>query len=143
MNSRTSPLILGTMRLQDKGLNRSQCLSLFQRAIDSGVDTFHISAEYSSFPLVAAAITALPHQYKSQLKIMAKIASPHFGEGEFNAEFMELRINYLLDALEIEKIDVVQWMWRDNEISDERRINNLKLSAPAIIRCLIQLGAQA
>jgi aryl-alcohol dehydrogenase-like predicted oxidoreductase len=47
-----------------------------------------------------------------------KLADPHFGEAGFEARRFEARLDAYLAQLGVERIDVVQWMWR-GDLKDE------------------------
>jgi len=111
-----SPITLGTMRFQDKGLAVQEVKNLLAHAYDRGVSSIHVSSEYSSYDLVKSACQASKHQ------LMAKLAAPHFNEETFSKRSLFDRVDSILRDFSTECIDVAQWMWRMNPLDDDNRI---------------------
>jgi aryl-alcohol dehydrogenase-like predicted oxidoreductase len=96
------------MRLDRAGDVRD-ATNLLDRARDIGISTFHCSSEYETFPLFREAWRAARLH---ETTVIAKVAAPHFGETEFSAPAFRKKVETYLAELDIERIDVVQWLLR-------------------------------
>jgi len=128
-----SPIIIGTMGFHDKGLSTFQVLDLVQNAIELGVDTFHVSHEYTSYKLMCSVLNNLTNSTKYRFKSIAKISAPHFDEINFSKRVFEKKIDSYLKETSLEKINLVQWMWRQNPLDDESRIQKTQNQANEVI----------
>lgn len=135
-------ICFGTMRLADKNVSSTDCAELFDSALDSGIRSFHVSSEYSSFELVSETFSRLEHAKKTSIKVISKLASPHFSDVDFDESLLESRVDKVLVSLGIDQIDVGQWMWRVNPLDDEVRINRLKDKADEIKSAFARLQAK-
>jgi aryl-alcohol dehydrogenase-like predicted oxidoreductase len=98
------------MRLAGAG-DVAAAAGLIRHAASLGISSFHCSSEYESFPLFKEAWrqAALPRR---DVQIIAKVASPHFGEDRFSADAFRAKVDAYLRALAAERLDVVQWLLR-------------------------------
>lgn len=124
-----SHLTFGTMRLFEKGLSESECCDLFLEAIDGGITTFHVSEEYASFELVSRVFNLLPQSEKNKIRLIAKLAAPHFDEDDFDYKSLENRVDSVIGRLGVDDIEVGQWMWRQSPIDDDSRLSMLSLKS--------------
>lgn len=138
-----APLTLGTMRLQDSGLDTDGVGDLLCRLDESGVDTLHSSAEYRSFPLFVEALARLRRQRPSwRPSHIVKLAEPSFDEHDFEPARLRARVTGYLDALDTERLDVIQWMIRSDLADTARRARLFTESAGAIGDCFDDLRAE-
>lgn len=127
-------ITLGTMRLADKNLSFYECYELFNAAILNGVNGFHFSSEYDSFELVSSSLKKIVANKSSlDIKVIAKLASPHFNEECFDHVNLENKIDNILQKTGLERIELAQWMWRQAPLNDDSRISNLSSQANEII----------
>lgn len=108
-----STLTFGSMRLMPERLSVREAVTLLAHLIDAGVDTMHVSSEYESFAYFAEVFRALRIERDvTTLRFIAKVGVPHFGEESFDPHRFRAKIDGYLDALSLERIDVVQWLLR-------------------------------
>lgn len=125
-----SRVTLGTMRLDAAG-GEGEAARLLARARDIGVRSFHCSAEYATFPLFAAA-WARAGLAQRDATLIAKIASPHFGEDRFSSAQVRDKIDGYRRALGVERVDTVQWLLRHDLGREEARLRILNDAADEI-----------
>lgn len=116
------PLVLGTMRLAEKELGASQVSELLLAATAFGVNSLHVSSEYSSFALLSDAMQKMTNAQRQQFQLIAKIAGPHFDAERFSGQDLEQRIDEVLQQLGVEQLAIAQWMWRLTPLDDDLRI---------------------
>lgn len=91
-----------------------------------GVSTCHSSNEYESFPLFCRVLERLRNSgHSNDRQHIVKLADPHFGETTFDPHRVRQRIESYLEALNVERIDVVQWMWRGDLKQEQVRLEGL------------------
>lgn len=111
------------MRFFDKGLSVQDVVSLIDAAADAGVTSHHSSSEYSSYDLY---VEALKHaNCRSNISHIAKVAAPHFEDDKFCRRLLEERVDRELTSLNIDCIDVLQWLLRSKPINDVDRLKTL------------------
>ena len=132
-----SDIALGTMRFHDKSLSINEVTELIERAFEIGITTHHSSFEYSSYELYTKALKNV--RYKNDLQHIVKLASPHFEDKEFSTPVLVQRVENQLKALNIDQIDVLQWLVRSKPINDEDRLGTLKNQKDEIKACLSKL----
>ena len=116
-----SRICLGTMRLDRVG-DAAAAGQLIGRARDLGISSLHCSSEYETFPLFREALAAAGTKAGS---VVAKVATPHFGEDSFSGGRFRDKVEAYLSALRIERLDVVQWLLRSDLKQEERRLRIL------------------
>ncbi|MEO1340043.1 MAG: aldo/keto reductase [Cyanobacteria bacterium J06635_13] len=119
---RLSPITFGSMRLNAQiGLDRA--VELISYLYDHGVNTFHSSHEYDTDAFFCQVLKRFRAQNPSaEVKHIAKIGVPHFGEGEFSGDRLITLIENRLRDLGTERIDVVQWLVRHQPNEDRYRL---------------------
>ncbi|WAC01088.1 aldo/keto reductase [Lacinutrix neustonica] len=132
-----SSITLGTMRFFDKALTTRAVVDLIEAAYNSGINTHHSSVEYSSYPLYTEAIKRT--SCAKNIKHIVKLSAPHFEDTSFSAKLLEERVNQELVNLNVECIDVLQWLLRSKPINDLERLNTLKNSELEIEDCFLNL----
>lgn len=140
------PLILGTMRFADKGLNASQVSELLLASQSLGVNGLHVSSEYTSFALLSNAMQKMSASERHQWRLVAKIAGPHFDAEHFSAQDLQQRIDAVLTQLNVEQLAIAQWMWRLNPLDDDIRIARMTQQAEEIreiFQALVKSGKVA
>jgi aryl-alcohol dehydrogenase-like predicted oxidoreductase len=107
------------MRL-DKAGDVAAAARILDHALELGITSFHCSSEYETFPLFREAWGR--RRKRIPTAVIAKVAVPHFGESRFSASLFREKIDFYLDALSLERLDVVQWLLRyDLKQEDARR----------------------
>ena len=118
-----SQLSLGTMRFFDKNLSVSEIKNLLEKAYDLGITTHHSSYEYNSYEVYAKALQKA--NCRNNIRHICKLSSPHFEDNEFSKDTLEERVDKQLKFLNIEQIDVLQWLVRSKPINDDARLSVL------------------
>lgn len=132
-------IVFGSMRMTLDKLSVDDWTELFIFMFDNGINTLHSSAEYESFPLFLKTLEKVSSiRPDIQFKHIVKLAEPHFDESEFCCERFNMKIKQYQEALEVERIDYVQWMWRSNS-DDSRRIEKFTTALPEIKKCFTNL----
>lgn len=108
-------IVFGSMRMLEYDYSLDYWVQLFSDLHDFGVTTFHSSNEYESFPFFCEVLSVFRVKYPlKKIKHIVKIAEPHFHINEFDGFRLEKKIDEYCTQLNVDKIDVVQWMWRGN-----------------------------
>jgi aryl-alcohol dehydrogenase-like predicted oxidoreductase len=117
-----SPIIFGSMRMsKDKG-DEEYWAELLRQAYHAGIDTIHSSTEYESFTLLQSTLQRLSKIDSSiQFKHIVKLAEPHFSNNKYSSIRLNEKVNSYLEALQVNELEAIQWMWRSN-LPDEKRI---------------------
>jgi aryl-alcohol dehydrogenase-like predicted oxidoreductase len=137
-----SPICLGTMRLADKGLIKNDVCSLIRSGLDKGINTHHISDEYNSFALICESYKQLKKEEREQLQVICKLSGPHFNEPTFNSLIMKKRVEKYLLSLDVERLAVIQWMWRMNPLDDDVRLLRMADKLESIKNCFFELKSE-
>lgn len=138
-NLQLSKVTLGTMRFLDKNLNNQDVTKIIDECFAIGIDTHHSSFEYNSYQLY---INALKNSaFKKQIKHIVKLSSPHFEDNPltFSASNLEAKVDEQLKNLNIQQINVLQWLVRSKPINDNDRLNILAQQTNEIEECLNSL----
>lgn len=110
-------------------------VKLISYLYDQGVNTFHSSHEYDTDAFFCQVLKRFRSQNPSaEIKHIAKIGVPHFGEGEFNRDRLITLIENRLGDLATERIDLVQWLVRHQPNEDRHRL-------PILTACQEKLAA--
>jgi aryl-alcohol dehydrogenase-like predicted oxidoreductase len=117
------------MRL-DKAGDAAAAARILDHALELGITSFHCSSEYETFPLFQQAWRRRRNQGRTE--VIAKVAVPHFGESRFSSSLFREKIDFYLDALSIERLDVVQWLLRYDLKQEDARRHILAESAEEI-----------
>ena len=118
-----SALGFGVMRLAEKGFDADTAADFVTRLYDRGVTTFHVSHEYESHALACAALRGLRRRRPgARIEVVAKLAAPHFDQTGFDGRHAEGLIEALRRDLDVERIDLVQWMVRHTPNTDAPRL---------------------
>ena len=90
-------------------------------ALDAGVNFIHSSYEYGTRWMIKRVLA--DHPRRGELHHVIKVPVPDFEDGDhYDSAKFRLRIEEALADLCTERIDVLQWMWRSDPMSDERRL---------------------
>ena len=119
-----SRITLGTMRFLDKGLTETQVIQLLEESWEAGITSHHSSSEYSSYKLYTKALQK--SSMRNNVKHLVKLSSPHFEDDEFSGKILEERVDAQLKTLQIDCIDVLQWLVRSKPINDADRLLTLQ-----------------
>lgn len=133
-----SAICLGTMRLSGAG-DVTAAAELIEHALESGVTSFHCSSEYETFPLFREAWRQVPPGAREGATMVAKVASPHFGEDRFSASAFRSKIEAYSGALALERLDVVQWLLRYDLKQEEARLRILRETAEEVAATVAEL----
>lgn len=142
MNS--NQFILGPMRWSDKGLTVNEAKSLIEKSFEYGINTHHISNEYSSYSLYAEAFRLLDVEISSQIKVIAKVGFPNFRETYIESTLIENVDSYLVD-LGIDRLYALQWLDRWDQLNEEldpKRIQRFEENKTFISEEFAQLKAE-
>lgn len=121
-----SPVTFGSMRLSPQKIDLDGAVELISYLYDHGVNTFHSSHEYDTDPFFCRVLKQFRSQNpNAEIKHIAKIGVPHFGEEEFNSDRLVTLIEDRLRDLATERIDVVQWLVRHQPNEDRYRLSIL------------------
>lgn len=135
-----SRITLGTMRFQDKGLSERQVTQLIEESWKAGIISHHSSSEYSSYELYTKALKN--SSVRNKVKHVVKISSPHFEDDTFSKTILEQRIDGQLKTLQVDSIDVLQWLVRSKPIDDANRLQILRDKEAEIKEVLLSLKQQ-
>lgn len=117
-------IVLGTMRLHEAQRSVGEWVEFFVAAHRLGVTTLHSSSEYESFPLFCEILSRLARDAPDvRFRHMVKLGEPHFDEADFEPKRLSERIDCYRDALRVDCIADVQWMWRGGLDNDPVRIS--------------------
>ncbi len=129
------------MRLADKSLNERDVAEMCRSGFDLGIFTHHISSEYASFELMTASYARLRSSERALLGLICKLACPSFGEGHFDEKSLCERVDKYLIKTGQERLDVVQWMWRDTLQDDRMRNRRIRDEADRVTEAFAGLQA--
>ena len=124
------------MRLSKVG-DASAAAALLRHAFDRGITAFHCSSEYETFPLLCTAWEEAG--LGAGAAMIAKLAVPHFREDRFSASAFRAKVDFYLDALSIERLEVVQWLLRYDLKQEEGRLRILSEAAGEIGEVVAEL----
>lgn len=135
-------LVLGTMRLHEKGVGADEWAALFAVAWDRGVRFLHSSSEYDSMDLLRSTLDRLKARRPDiAFAHVVKLAEPSFQETGFDPDRLRERLCNYCDLLSVEQIDTVQWMWRATLDDDAVRIRDFEANKTAILAAKEQVRA--
>jgi aryl-alcohol dehydrogenase-like predicted oxidoreductase len=126
------------MRLSGAG-DAGAAAALIEHALETGVTSFHCSSEYETYPLFCEAWRQVPSSARAGATIVAKVASPHFGENHFSAAAFRSKTEAYCEALSIERLGVVQWLLRHDLKQEEARLRILRESAEEVAATVAEL----
>ena len=119
-----SALTYGPMMAADKAPSESdkskQGANALRAALDAGINFIHSSYEYGTRWMMEKVLR--DHPKRHELHHVIKVPVPDFKDGDrFDPDKFRLRIEEALKDLHTERIDVVQYMWRSEPNTEERR----------------------
>ncbi|MEL6927012.1 MAG: aldo/keto reductase [Cyanobacteria bacterium J06600_6] len=118
-----SPVTFGTMRVDPQQINLDAALALITYLYEHGVNTFHSSHEYDTDSFFCDVLSKFHQQNPSaEIKHIAKIGVPHFGEGDFKSDRLIALVENRLRDLNTERLDLVQWLVRHQPNEDQYRL---------------------
>jgi aryl-alcohol dehydrogenase-like predicted oxidoreductase len=95
----------------------------------------HCSDEYESFPfLLEVLLSARSVRPNFTPQFVVKLAEPHFGSSSFDTDKFHERLHNYREALGVDRLDCVQWMWRGDLQDEDGRLRSFSESADAIER---------
>jgi aryl-alcohol dehydrogenase-like predicted oxidoreductase len=110
-----SPLAFGSMRLNERAHNDATWERVLAASFELGISTYHSSTEYETFDRFVRLTRCLP---AGRAQHIVKLAEPHFDATAFSEERVRTKVEQYLTALSVDRVDVVQWMWR-GDMRDE------------------------
>ncbi len=138
-----STICYGTMRLVPSRFSADALLTLLLQALDAGITSFHVSREYESYDAVCDALKRARAERPGQsIEIVAKLAVPHFDEPELDPQRLRLLVETTLLDLDIERVDVVQWLVRQAPNDDATRLAVFERGAAAFFHAWGELQVQ-
>lgn len=128
-----SPITFGSMRLDPNRIEFEAAVKLITYLYESGVNTFHSSHEYETDTFFCRVMQQFRTEHSgAEIVHIAKIGVPHFGETEFNSAKLITLIENHLQQLDTERIDLVQWLVRQQPNDDQHRL-------PILAECQAEL----
>jgi len=120
-----SVICLGPMRAAakepDNDAKSKAGADALRKAIDGGVNFIHSSYEYGTRWMMSRVLK--DHPKRHELHHVIKVPVPDFKDNDrFDAGKFRLRIEEALRDLHAERIAVLQYMWRSEPNTDERRL---------------------
>ena len=112
------------MRWHEKGLNELDCAKLLKHLLKSGINTFHVSKEYSSYNLLKSAVSLLPPEEKSKIKVVLKVPFPNFREDYKKGACLEYLKSFLADC-DLKRVFAVQLLDRWDQLNGERDLSRI------------------
>jgi hypothetical protein len=135
-----SQLVFGTMRMLEVERSVDDWIEFFAQLHARGITRIHSSSEYDSFPLFAEVMRTAALRYPDvRFRHIVKLAEPSFDETGFAFGRLQQRLDGYRLALEVEKIDDIQWMWRANLKEEAARLADFSASLPAIDDAIVAL----
>jgi hypothetical protein len=107
-------LTFGSMRLDERPLDDAAWTRLLHASHELGVTALHSSTEYATF----ARFCGIARGLGRPVQHVVKLAEPHFGDPGFDPARLAAKVDHYLAELGVERLDVVQWMWRGS-LQDE------------------------
>jgi aryl-alcohol dehydrogenase-like predicted oxidoreductase len=137
-------IILGTMRLLEHNRTVSEWSNFFEDVYDLGIRTLHSSSEYDSFPLLCEILGSLKRSNPSiRFRHIIKLANPSFDEDGFSLPRLKHAIGNYRNRLQSDRIEDVQWMWRNNLSDENQRLADFSKSVSTITEAIFTLKSQA
>ena len=122
-----SPVTFGSMRLDPQKIEFDAAVELITYLYEHGVNTFHSSHEYETDTFFCRVLNEFRQQHPhAEIKHIAKIGVPHFGEGNFKSDRLITLIENRLRDLNTERLELVQWLVRHQPNEDRYRLPILK-----------------
>jgi hypothetical protein len=110
---------------------------LLLSASEMGVSRFHCSDEYESFPFLLHVLkVARSVRPDFSPEFVVKLAEPHFDAAGFDPTRFRAKLESYRDALGVERIDCVQWMWRGDLKDDPGRVRGFASAADVVARAV-------
>ena len=124
-NLEISAICLGPMRWADKESGDDDKAKAgemaLRRALDAGVNFLHSSYEYGTRWMMGRVLQG--HPKRNELHHIIKVPAPDFNDQDhFDPAKFRLRVEEALSDLHAERISLLQWMWRSDPNTDERRL---------------------
>lgn len=126
-----SRLIFGSMRMNEKNLSDADWQNLLRRSYELGITTLHSSDEYESFPRFTKIVRELQAE-GLRFQHAIKLGEPHFGSNSFSTQQFNSRLSSYCQALGVEQLDVVQWLWRGDLKDEASRLEGLASSTDTV-----------
>lgn len=118
-----SPVTFGSMRIDPQKIELNAAVELITYLYEHGVNTFHSSHEYETDSFFCSVLKEFRQQQPdAEIKHIAKIGVPHFGEGDFKSDRLITLIENRLRDLNTERLDLVQWLVRHQPNEDRYRL---------------------
>ncbi|MCH9756777.1 MAG: aldo/keto reductase [Gammaproteobacteria bacterium] len=136
-----SPITLGTMRFEESRFEGSKEAAAFLEYLyERGVNTYHTSSEYETHSFFCDIFQRFKQgKPNCETKHIVKLACPHFEESDFSAVRLEHLVDEQLKALQIEQIDIVQWLFRQKQNIDTVRIPKFENCADEVLSAFSRL----
>jgi hypothetical protein len=115
------------MRLHEAQRTVAEWAAFFVEAHQMGVETIHVSNEYDGWDMTCAVFREVAQRTSNRpFRFVAKLGEPHFDRPEFDADRFAQAVDGYRDALGIDCLQDVQWMWRADLKADAVRIQNFE-----------------
>ncbi len=104
-----------------------------RRVLDGGVNFIHSSYEYGTRWMLERVLK--DHPRRGELHHVIKVPVPDFQDGDrFDPAEFRLRVEEALRDLHAERIAILQYMWRSDPNTDERRLPLLAQVLPEVVQ---------
>jgi aryl-alcohol dehydrogenase-like predicted oxidoreductase len=138
-----SALCFGCMRLSPSRLDLKGAVDLLLALFDRGVTSFHSSHEYETYAFYCVALREMRRLRAGRpIETIVKIGAPHFDETEFSPARFRSLIEAELRNLEVDRVDVVQWLVRHTPNDDAPRLDILERSSASVHETWERLRAE-
>ena len=118
-----SPVTFGSMRFDPQKIEFDAAVELITYLYEHGVNTFHSSHEYDTDTFFCDVLRQFQQSNpNAEIKHIAKIGVPHFGEGDFKSDRLITLVENRLRDLNTERLDLVQWLVRHQPNEDRYRL---------------------
>jgi hypothetical protein len=112
-------------------------VDLLLSSSEMGVSRLHCSDEYESFPFLLKVLSAVRSARPGfSWEFVVKLAEPHFGVAGFDATRFKARLDSYREALRVDRIDCVQWMWRGDLKDESERLRGFASAADVFARAV-------
>lgn len=133
-----SVVTLGTMRLPEL-VDGQPVWRFLADLADLGIDTHHSSVEYDSDPIYVDALRRA-HQAGLQFRHIVKIAEPSWDHDRFDSARLMERVDEERSRLGVDHLDVVQWLVRTPDPTDEKvTIRAVERATRSLVRTIERL----
>jgi aryl-alcohol dehydrogenase-like predicted oxidoreductase len=138
-----SALCFGCMRMSPSRLELKEAVDLLLALFDRGVTSFHSSHEYETYTFFCDALREMRRLRGGRpIETIVKIGAPHFDEAEFSPARFRSLIEAELRNLQVDRVDIVQWLVRHTPNDDAPRLDILRRASASVHEVWQRLRAE-